>query len=372
MKLINNQGTLPIRNELIVELGPGLNGADRTLKLWEMDKLFKCQVVGACLNLAEQRQLLKKSCISNKGKNLFEIHEIFVICSEDENKLSKRVDRLLRRKYLQETASLIEMDEEDFMEYWREYFEIGELGAMVYAAAARPGLSVESKKELFGLIHMNMHETANVHAALRRELAKANDGWNETAGRVDDLVRANRDLKKENKKLKEAWERLRLDLLRSQKENGGLREELDQNLKEVARMDTADIEAAAQDQAGDDETEILNLTRKLEIMTRANTKLQQRLGYQEKENALLSQNLKSVLNQSMENMPCDEACPSFDLCRKRILIVGGITKMENHYREVVESKGGTLEYHTGNLKNGVRELEGRFKTGGPGAVSGGL
>jgi hypothetical protein len=39
-------------------------------------------------------------------------------------------------------------------------------------------------------------------------------------------------------------------------------------------------------------------------------------------------------------------------------MVGGITKMENRYREVVETRGGVFEYHDGYMRNGSRELEG--------------
>lgn len=33
---------------------------------------------------------------------------------------------------------------------------------------------------------------------------------------------------------------------------------------------------------------------------------------------------------------CDESCPSFDLCSKRVLIVGGVERMESLYREFIE------------------------------------
>lgn len=55
---------------------------------------------------------------------------------------------------------------------------------------------------------------------------------------------------------------------------------------------------------------------------------------------------------------CVSPCISCDLCQKRILMVGGITKMEDRYREVVESRGGVFEYHDGYMKNGAKSLEG--------------
>ncbi|MBW1740471.1 MAG: DUF2325 domain-containing protein [Deltaproteobacteria bacterium] len=63
----------------------------------------------------------------------------------------------------------------------------------------------------------------------------------------------------------------------------------------------------------------------------------------------------SSLNQ------CDEQCPAFDLCAKRILIVGGITKLQAYYRKLIEEKGGVFEYHDGYMNGGKRGLETRVK-----------
>jgi hypothetical protein len=54
---------------------------------------------------------------------------------------------------------------------------------------------------------------------------------------------------------------------------------------------------------------------------------------------------------------CDETCPSFDLCRKRILIVGGITKIKEHYKKLIEENGGIFEYHNGYMNGGTRGLK---------------
>ena len=69
------------------------------LKFWEIDPFFKCPVVGICLTLSEQKQVLKKAGVSSKGKSPFEIHEILVGCSEKENRVSKQVGRMANRKY---------------------------------------------------------------------------------------------------------------------------------------------------------------------------------------------------------------------------------------------------------------------------------
>ncbi len=58
--------------------------------------------------------------------------------------------------------------------------------------------------------------------------------------------------------------------------------------------------------------------------------------------------------------PCDEHCPSFELCSKRVLIVGGVERMEALYRGFIEERGGELDYHAGHTK-GLRELKQSLK-----------
>ncbi len=53
-------------------------------------------------------------------------------------------------------------------------------------------------------------------------------------------------------------------------------------------------------------------------------------------------------------------CPSFDLCRKRVLIVGGRERMEGVYRKFVEERGGVFEYHNGHMRGGGKALENSF------------
>ena len=59
---------------------------------------------------------------------------------------------------------------------------------------------------------------------------------------------------------------------------------------------------------------------------------------------------------SVSGLSCKE-CPAFDFCRKRVLMVGGIDRMERHYRELVEMCGGTFEHHNGTMKKGVQKLK---------------
>lgn len=63
------------------------------------------------------------------------------------------------------------------------------------------------------------------------------------------------------------------------------------------------------------------------------------------------------LNAQCSGVACNEHCPAFELCRKRVLIVGGVERMEALYRTFIEGRGGELDYHSGHLRNGVSNLK---------------
>lgn len=88
------------------------------LRFWEIDSFFKCPMIGMCLTLSEQKQILKKAGISIKNKSPYEIHEILVASSDNESRLSRKVDRLLNRKYGKESAELLDLHHEAFRRHF--------------------------------------------------------------------------------------------------------------------------------------------------------------------------------------------------------------------------------------------------------------
>jgi hypothetical protein len=140
------------------------------LKFWESESFFKCPIVGLCLTSAEQKKILKKTGVSLKNGNLYEIHEVLVACAETENKVSRKTDQMLAQKYSSRISSLYAMNEEEFMDHWRASFKTGCYASVLWAAVTRRHLSEGAKREIFGTIHMSMHATAENHARDRQQL----------------------------------------------------------------------------------------------------------------------------------------------------------------------------------------------------------
>ena len=327
------------------------------LRFWDIAYFFKCPVVGTCLSASEQRQLLKRVGISPKRRNDFEIHEILVSAAEKRGRLSEKMDRLLTRKFADDIASLADLDEGAFMARWEACFQSGQVAGPFWAAATRADLSIKSKRSIFGTIHMAMHENATSAATLRHHLAFEQEASRKMALKASEAARAKKTLQKEQLSLQQANTALSKQLAAVEDENQGLKQEM-VSLKNSQIINAFEKENAALRE----EVKALSL-RCVEKETYASTLVEEtkRLSDELARHKDLSNHFQKEAHQLVRALlvhnRCDESCPSFDLCKRRVLIVGGLTKMEALYRQMVEDNGGIFEYHSGYMKNGTRNLE---------------
>ncbi|WP_167506083.1 DUF2325 domain-containing protein [Desulfosediminicola flagellatus] len=71
--------------------------------------------------------------------------------------------------------------------------------------------------------------------------------------------------------------------------------------------------------------------------------------------ALLRKGESDCQNCSDKDSP---ECPGEDLCGKRILYVGGMHKMVQHYRKIIEERGGEFMHHDGGKEIAKSRLPG--------------
>jgi len=53
---------------------------------------------------------------------------------------------------------------------------------------------------------------------------------------------------------------------------------------------------------------------------------------------------------------CDDSCPQYQTCPRRVLIVGGLTRLRHLYRDLVESRGGEFDYHDGYMRSAGQDI----------------
>jgi len=109
---------------------------------------------------------------------------------------------------------------------------------------------------------------------------------------------------------------------------------------------------------------------KLRIKEREKKSIQIDLFSARNENKLIKAEIHRLVAAFKFNSPTDcpnekdciqEACPRYELCAKRVFMIGGITKMKSFYKDIVENAGGTFDYHDGYMKNSNINLEAKVK-----------
>ncbi|MGD9367843.1 MAG: DUF2325 domain-containing protein [Desulfobacteraceae bacterium] len=331
--------------------------AKNPLRFWEIQAFFKCPVVGICLTSAEQKQCLKKTRISPKNATPFEIHEAVVASSEGENRVSRRADRLLQRKFGKEAADLLRLDDEAFMAHFKTAHATGDHAAALWATAIHPDLPLTLKREIFGQIHMSMHFSGEERMRMNRKLACQHSRLEKMRRSNKDAAQQKRALEKENHYLRQSRVSLKTALAAAEKEIERMKNE---SFITDAQLET--VGPGLEHSFLKSELEALYACNKkqqcqITALKKKNRQLASQIGCQKELNRRFRQETRTIFAEMAAKNRCDESCPSFDLCQKRILIVGGMSRMESLYRELIEAGGGIFEYHDGYMKKGARRLE---------------
>lgn len=329
-------------------------GQARRRNIWEIDQVFRCPVVGMCLSVAEQRSLCRKVGAGVHAKSDFAVHEMVVATMDAENPLSRKLEMLLSRKFEPAFGAYLAMTEEEFLDHWRGGLARGDYAGMLWAAAVRP-LTHAGLVEVFGTLHMAMHEQAKAYGPLKASLADAEKKYASARVRRRETEKDNGILRSENARLRQTLARTQA-MLEQERRAEPVRQAVpepavsdDEEHRRLAdRLDRLEMDLAARD------GQIAELREALREAEREQHRLQDEflahLAAEERAAEVPAQ-------PECRGGDCDPQCPSYDLCKKRVLIVGGIERMEKAYRKLVEERGGIFEYHAGHMKSGGKGLE---------------
>lgn len=333
----------------------------RRLRFWEVDQCLKCPIMGMCLTLSESKRLLKKAGRSIKNLSPFDIHEALVASSDNDNALSRKVDRFLERKFGREAAPMFNLDDAAFLARFKQAFEAGDYIGMVWATAVRPGLALKTRREIFGDIHMTMHVSGSQHQQLKLALSRQQEKIAGLREQLKNMTGERRRLKKERDHLNHRHTSLKATLINIEREKARLAAIVaEQNqtgsmtaLKEENARLTVEV-GAMQTKLKDKQCLTIALKEKHRRVAAELDRHQQMI-------ACFGKAQEAMSTQDHDCKACDTQCPAFDLCQRRVLIVGGLSRMEPLFRDLIEGRGGIFDYHDGTMKQGGRKLENRLR-----------
>jgi len=329
----------------------------RRMRFWEVEGYFKCPVVGWCLDIAEQKEILRKEGICLKGKSDLQIHEILVKGLDNENSLSRRIDFWLNRKYQKEINELSSLDPEDFLKRWEaSLINSADFDGLLWVAVTKADLSTEVRKRLFGDVHMETHVRAKQFANERQRLDQELKRNERFAENVKEASRINRVLKRENEGLRDqlAVACQLSDTLRRQ--NQELERELSKGNENglMVNLQKENVQLRAEKDGG--LKQITTYQRELRRLENQNYKLLSKLRKQQHLRFQRSNELGISFKQISDSSLSDSSS-TIDLCERRVLVVGGLPKMEALYRQLIERNKGIFEYHDGRVNTGTGPKE---------------
>ncbi len=276
------------------------DGFRNVYSLWSVDELFRRPLIVLGMTPGERRRIVRKGLAAGGSASSLMTCEGLLRAAETVNALSCRMSRLLRRKYDREAGAMRRVSEELFLAQWDDAVHKGNCGALLWAAATRPLSSG-------GLL------------AVSRGIARL---LCEAASHNPQACLAQRA---EQQRLRDEIEALRLLAAELGAENAALRDAL------VSKAGRCAVRQG---------------------FLPALPHQAERRGEGRRMRPLLGTGSEACCDRD-----CNETCPSFDVCSKRVLIVGGVERMEALYRQVIEGGGGELDYHSGSLQGGTRQLE---------------
>ncbi len=323
-------------------------------RIWHIHDFLMCPIIGTCLTLGEQKQILKKAGEPVKKMDDYDIHARLVQLAGTENKTATRTETALNRKYRKELATYVRLSEEELCDLWDEQFASGDYAALLWAAAVRTDLSEETMRDLFADIHMQMHTLSEQSRRDRQCLNRLETENHKLSRQVKEQKKMYRDALKDNRLLQEERAEAHRKCAYLEKER----------LHRTEKTETGTSDVSEELAILKRENELM--CSELEGLAESVRFLQQAYDELETENRALrtkKESAKAPEATMAASPPCgaEKQCPACDLCSHRVLVVGGIKKMECFYRKTVENCGGTFEYHDGYMQSGKSELESKVR-----------
>ena len=325
------------------------------IPVWKVVSNFRCPLIGSCMTIKEQRKILKKTALLKKGDSEFDAHHMLMEYAGNENPVSLKTDRYIRNKYKSAISDYKALREKELATLWCDAKDSGEMAGLFYVIATRKDISMTLKMQAFGDIHMmghsNMHDIMKAKKALNFE--------------KDVNEKAEARLHYEKSKNKE----LKALIKKHVKTINELESQVDNLSKQIEKKSTPDITPTAAEFSNLREqlTSVMKkndrLTKENQVSLREKRKLEIRYFDSESTCKILRDEILKLMKQDPPDATktCERncvpgICPTCETCSKRVLMIGGMTKMKPFYRDIIESNGNEFVYHDGYMKNKTRQL----------------
>lgn len=343
------------------------------LNIWEIERNFKCPVIGAMLSVDKHKDILKKCGWDVSGLKPYEYHSYLMGSMGDENAVSVKTNNYIRHqagKYMKQIAALYKKkDAKGVRALWHDYSARGIIGPVMYAIVSHRDTNVKLLQDIHGEVHMishaNMTEIFSIRGKLEivdqildREKNRSYEKGKKIRDLVSQLKQASEEksfLARENVWLKKKLEALEPQIVLHEPSGPELNRDIERLEQELISQRDETLRA---------EREKKQLEIQLFSTRNENSMLKKEFAQLSSVFAPVTDNLHTCRksgNCPVKGDCSGEDCPRRRLCARRIFMIGGITKMKSYYRQIVEKAGGEFDYHDGYLKNSNEDLAAKVR-----------
>ena len=334
-------------------------------KLWELAHKLHCPVIGTCLDTNELRQIARKAGAKYNGVLTdYDVHLSFVSAADDKNSLSLAAHKALDKKYASQIKRFSRAKSlEQLTKSWEEGLARGEAPSALWATLTHPACDDALKARTFEEIHMLSHQ---IGAGQRADLKRLREAEAELQTLQRDFDAAQ---KRHWRQLEEREHRItmlerELNETRQQcRELLAAESQLHHEITELrAHNSQRHLDELSADLA-DREHQLAVLRHRTEALEPALTAAEQEAAQLQNDNAELVAECTAMERFITQSLDVCDACekPGYegnpDLGGRRILCVGGRSRLIDHYRELVTRCNGRFEHYDGGIEDNRQRLD---------------
>ncbi len=328
-------------------------------RIWQLPPRYHCSLIGTCLTLDDLRRLARRSELRFEGPaDDYALHRAFVELADRPLRPVRLMQALLDRRHRTALKRYAELsDARARVRYWEAACAAGEIAPAYWALMTSTETELALRTRAHGEVHMLSHLAG---ASRRRELREIGRLRERATGLGNQLASARAQVRQQQEIIQALNRRLALaQAAEAEAERLEARCRLLESGEALARAQRRERQLAAEIDR------LRHRCRRLECeahaLRRKRAEACHVLDEERRERrALQAENtsLEALVRQLTQ--PCDGQCqpdcPRFDLCRKRILYVGGRAHLAPHLRRLVEQANGEFVHHDGGREQSGAEL----------------
>lgn len=320
-------------------------------KIWEFRNQTVCTILGLTFDEKELSEIFKKLKLNHDRITAIEMHGSLVQACGTQNKTSKQLDKILKDRFEQYREDIKRVPQKEIYRYIEDGNGMGiPLPALVWFAVRNQHEDIdEIEARVYGVAHMCGHRALRFHDAFHRALPDSRPEY--VMKELNDALRSNEKLQIKCKRSEWKIEQLKSDI-ESDKEDRSRINTVMEEQKQLNRRLVSDFERLGGENALG---QIEDLKKEIDLLTGEVGTLTSELLERNRTCDMISNELTQI-EQFSESCTEDRG-KSVDLNGMRVAYVGGVESLTPHYREVIESFGGTFCYHCGRCIHGKKEIE---------------